>query len=230
MPLVVSTEIGWRVKARVKPKVRRGSGEGQASRKPLDMSATHHHDGAGRPIQPYQALGRPREHRMRKMTTAISRLVLVAASLVPTAAVPAATSNQTAVTSPKAALGFSLGDDYLLANYTQLSGYWRTLDRESDRVTVVGYGTTSQGRPMLMAIVTSPDNQRNLARYNWLLRGKRACRSIARSSTASRSRTRWPRCTGGDPRGRVRSPSAVGCRRSLAGRPFSGHRRLPVGS
>lgn len=107
---------------------------------------------------------------MRKMTTVISSLVLVAASLVPTAAVPAATSNQTAVTSPKAALGFSLGDDYLLANYTQLSGYWRTLDRESDRVTVVEYGTTSEGRPMLMAIVTSPDNQRNLARYKEIAR------------------------------------------------------------
>jgi hypothetical protein len=69
------------------------------------------------------------------------------------------------VTSPKAALGFNLGDDYQLANYTQLAAYWKRLDQESDRVSVVEYGKTSEGRPMLMAIVTSPANHRNLARY-----------------------------------------------------------------
>ncbi len=69
------------------------------------------------------------------------------------------------ITTPKAALGFDIGDDYQLANYTKLSAYWRTLDRESDRFTVVEYGKTSEGRPMLMSIVTSPANQKNLARY-----------------------------------------------------------------
>jgi hypothetical protein len=69
------------------------------------------------------------------------------------------------ITSPKAALGFNLGDDYQLANYTQLSAYWRKLAQESDRISVVEYGRSSEGRPMLMAIVTSAANQRNLARY-----------------------------------------------------------------
>ncbi|HEY3384124.1 MAG TPA: M14 family metallopeptidase [Vicinamibacterales bacterium] len=107
---------------------------------------------------------------MRMMTTAFLGGALVVASLAPAAGVSAASVDQVAVTSPKAALGFSLGDDYQLANYTQLSGYWRTLDRESDRVSVVEYGTTSEGRPMLMAIVTSPDNHRNLARYKEIAR------------------------------------------------------------
>jgi hypothetical protein len=107
---------------------------------------------------------------MRTMTTAILSGVLVAVGLVPAVAGQVAAGDQAAVTSPKAALGFSLGDDYQLANYTQLSGYWRTLDRESDRVTVVEYGTTSEGRPILMAIVTSPDNHRSLDRYKGIAR------------------------------------------------------------
>jgi len=74
------------------------------------------------------------------------------------------------ITAPKAALGFNLGDDYQLANFTQLSAYWRLLDQESDRVSVVQYGASSEGRPMLMAIVTSPANQRNLAAYKGISR------------------------------------------------------------
>ena len=78
---------------------------------------------------------------MRAMTTAILGGVLVVASLAPAVEDRVAAGGQAAVTSPKAALGFNIGDDYQLANYTQLSGYWRTLDRESDRVAVVEYGT-----------------------------------------------------------------------------------------
>ena len=57
------------------------------------------------------------------------------------------------VTSPRMALGFDLGDDYQLANYTQLSAYWHKLDQESDRLSVVEYGKTSEGRPMLISSV-----------------------------------------------------------------------------
>jgi hypothetical protein len=125
-------------------------------------------DDAVRAVEPFQAL-ETKEHRMRAMTTATLAGVLLAVSLAPKAVDHAATG-QAAITSPKAALGFSLGDDYQLANYTQLSAYWRSLDRESDRVAVVEYGTTSEGRPMLMAIVTSPENHRNLARYEEVAR------------------------------------------------------------
>lgn len=40
------------------------------------------------------------------------------------------------ITSPKAELRFNIGDDYQLANSTQLSNYWRKLARESDRMMV----------------------------------------------------------------------------------------------
>lgn len=69
------------------------------------------------------------------------------------------------VTTPKQHFGHNIGDDYFLAGYAQLSSYWKKLDRESDRVTVVEIGKTAEGRTMLMAIVTSPSNQGKLGRY-----------------------------------------------------------------
>ncbi len=69
------------------------------------------------------------------------------------------------VTAPKAELGNNLGDDYYLANYTQLMAYWRKLEKESPRIKVVEIGKTSEGRPHLMSIITSPENHRRLDRY-----------------------------------------------------------------
>ena len=69
------------------------------------------------------------------------------------------------VTTPKAALGFDFGDDYQLANYKQLETYWKTLDRESDRMVLHDMGKTAEGRTQWMAIVTSPENHERLARY-----------------------------------------------------------------
>ena len=72
---------------------------------------------------------------------------------------------QSRITTPKDELGFNLGDDYQLANYAQIAAYWRKLDAESDRLTVQEIGRTAEGRPQLMAIVTSAENHRRLARY-----------------------------------------------------------------
>ncbi|HWP36038.1 MAG TPA: M14 metallopeptidase family protein [Gemmatimonadales bacterium] len=72
---------------------------------------------------------------------------------------------QIRVTSPQEHFGFSIGDDYHLATYTQFQAYWAKLDAESDRMIVQEIGKTAEGRPQLMAIITSPENHRNLARY-----------------------------------------------------------------
>lgn len=69
------------------------------------------------------------------------------------------------ITSPKAEFGFHLGDDYCLANYQQLTAYWKKLEKESDRMRLVDIGATAEGRRQLMAIVTSPANHRKLERY-----------------------------------------------------------------
>src|SRR5262245_21560144 len=79
--------------------------------------------------------------------------------------VTASLQAQPKITSPKEQFGFNIGDDYSLANYTQLVDYWKKLDRESDRMSVVDIGKTAEGRTIYMAIITSPENQKNLAKY-----------------------------------------------------------------
>ena len=77
---------------------------------------------------------------------------------------------QRGITTPLAQFGHNIGDDYFLANYTQMIDYWRRLDRESDRMRLVRIGTSAEGRPIIMAIITSPDNQKKLARYQEISR------------------------------------------------------------
>jgi len=91
-----------------------------------------------------------------------SRLLAPAAVLLLLCAVAPALAQK--LTSPKDFLGHAIGDDYFLANYTQLTNYWARLDRESDRLKVVRIGTSAEGRPMFMGIVTSLANHRKLAK------------------------------------------------------------------
>lgn len=98
-----------------------------------------------------------RRLRSRAMTT----LVTVSAALL---LHPIGLSAQPRITTPKEAFGANFGDDYFLANYTQISSYWRTLESQSDRLKVVEIGKTAEGRAQLMAIVSSPANIKNLDR------------------------------------------------------------------
>ena len=75
-----------------------------------------------------------------------------------------------AITSPGAQFGANIGDDYFLANYTQIEAYWKELDRESDRMSLVDIGTSEEGRTQWMAIVTAPENFRMLDRYKEISR------------------------------------------------------------
>src|SRR5688500_16462403 len=95
------------------------------------------------------------------MHTRSTRLAATFGSLLLFAA---ATAAQTATT-PKQHFGFNIGDDYQLATYTQFMAYWQKLDKESDRMKVVEIGKTAEGRPQLMAIITSPENHKKLDRY-----------------------------------------------------------------
>src|SRR5258708_4469040 len=91
------------------------------------------------------------------------RLRFAAILLLVSVSLPAQKAPQ--VTAPKEALGFNLGDDYQMATYTQLESYWKKLASESDRMKLVEIGKTAEGRPHYMALITSPENQKNLAKY-----------------------------------------------------------------
>jgi hypothetical protein len=69
------------------------------------------------------------------------------------------------ITTPQQQFGASIGDDYFLATYTQLEEYWKTLDRQSDRMQLVDMGRTEEGRVQWMAIISAPENLNQLDRY-----------------------------------------------------------------
>ncbi|MCU1251777.1 MAG: peptidase carboxypeptidase [Edaphobacter sp.] len=69
------------------------------------------------------------------------------------------------ITTPKEAIGFNMGDDYMMANYTQATAYIQKLASESDRMKLVDLGPTAEGRRQYMVIVTSPENLARLDHY-----------------------------------------------------------------
>ena len=67
---------------------------------------------------------------------------------------------------PKPAFGqYTVGDDYFLANYQQLLQYLDNVEKVSDRIKVQDIGTTSEGRPFKLIIISSPENLKNLEKY-----------------------------------------------------------------
>jgi hypothetical protein len=58
----------------------------------------------------------------------------------------------------------------MVANYTQLEAYWKKLASESDRMKLVSIGKTEEGRDQWMAIISSPDNIKNLDKYKQIAR------------------------------------------------------------
>ncbi len=104
---------------------------------------------------------------IRRATFGTAGFALAAIALVSpqAAAQGGGTAPAPRITTPLQEFGHNFGDDYSLASYKQISAYWQKLARESDRLVLDTIGQTAEGRPQLMAIVTSPANHRNLARY-----------------------------------------------------------------
>src|SRR5216110_2128712 len=64
---------------------------------------------------------------------------------------------------PSAAIGFEPGTDSMLADWRQVSGYMNGLAQRSRYVRVDTLGRTTEGRPFLLMVITSPANQARLA-------------------------------------------------------------------
>ncbi len=69
------------------------------------------------------------------------------------------------VSHPKSHFGFNIGDDYQLANYTQTAAYFKKLAQQSNRVKLQVIGKTEEGRDQIMLIISSPENLKELAKY-----------------------------------------------------------------
>ncbi|MEY2835446.1 MAG: hypothetical protein RLZZ557_1108, partial [Bacteroidota bacterium] len=69
------------------------------------------------------------------------------------------------IPTPREHFGFSIGDNYRLANYTATEAYFKKVDAASDRAVLTSIGKTEEGRDQFMMIVTSPENHKNLKKY-----------------------------------------------------------------
>jgi Zinc carboxypeptidase len=100
--------------------------------------------------------------RFRPGTEPARLLILTLLSLLPCFAA--------AVPTPREHFGFTPGDEKKLANYEELIGYFQKLAANSDRIRLERFGTTSTGKPMYIAFLSSPDNLRKLSRYREISR------------------------------------------------------------
>jgi hypothetical protein len=69
------------------------------------------------------------------------------------------------IPAPAEHFGFTPGDDYKLASYQEIRAYFERLAQTSDRMQLVDIGTSSEGRPTLMAYISSPANLARLEEY-----------------------------------------------------------------
>lgn len=92
---------------------------------------------------------------IKRFLIVLSRCLLVSLSLASIA------TAQGKLTSPKAFFGFDVGADYHLINYTKYVAWLNQLAKESDRIVLDTIGKTEEGRPQVMAIISSPENIKN---------------------------------------------------------------------
>jgi hypothetical protein len=77
----------------------------------------------------------------------------------------AVSSLAAAVPTPTEHLGYRPGTDFKLADYTDIISYYQKLEQASPRLKLLQYGRTSSGKPMYVALISSEENIRDLAKY-----------------------------------------------------------------
>ncbi len=88
------------------------------------------------------------------------------------------------VTSPEEHLGRAVGTDFELADWEQVSSFYRKLAVESPNVSTQKIGTTTEGRDFLMSVISSPANIANVDQ----LREYAAIIADPRGATAAQKR------------------------------------------
>ena len=71
---------------------------------------------------------------------------------------------------PSEFLGFQVGADRKLADYRQIASYLKGLAAASNRLQIEVLGKTTLGEEMFMAVISTPENLRNKAKYQEIAR------------------------------------------------------------
>lgn len=125
------------------------------------------------------------------MLRRLSSLAVLAAVVVRFGAAAVSTQGP-ALPTPESAFGFRPGADYKLATYEDVVAYFEALDAASDRMTMVEAGTSTQGRTFRFALISSPENLKNIGRLREIARrlahpdglGETEARALAREGRA----------------------------------------------
>ncbi len=103
---------------------------------------------------------------LKKLTLSLSIILLILPAII------------TAQTSPEDFLGHKVGADYKLADYNQITAYFKKLDEESEKIKLLNIGKTTLGKPMLLAVITSKDNMDKLDTFKGITRKLRDASSL----------------------------------------------------
>ena len=95
----------------------------------------------------------------------ISRILIAAVLVVVTASALSAE-----IQSPEEYFGFPVGADRKLVDYKELREYLAELAAESPWMNIETIGTTTLGRPFVMAVISTPENLTDLGRYKEISR------------------------------------------------------------
>jgi hypothetical protein len=99
------------------------------------------------------------------------------------------------LTSPESFFGAPIGADYRLITYSKFAEYWAQLAQQSPRMELDTLGLTAEGRPQLMAIISSPANLAKKEEYRrivqQLARGEITDSAAARALAARGKAVVW---------------------------------------
>ncbi|MFQ6083160.1 MAG: M14 metallopeptidase family protein [Candidatus Aminicenantia bacterium] len=87
-----------------------------------------------------------------------------------------------AQTPPEEFLGFKVGADRKLADYSQIMSYFQKLDQESPKLKLVEIGLSTLKKPMIIAIITSEENMAKLDYYRDIVKKLRDPRTLSPES------------------------------------------------
>jgi hypothetical protein len=74
------------------------------------------------------------------------------------------------IATPEEAFGFQPGTDRKLADWKQLTAYFQAVARQSDRIQFQNLGQTTEGRPFVSLVISSPKNLQHAEEYKDILR------------------------------------------------------------
>ena len=96
----------------------------------------------------------PRARRSRSLILFLAALTLAAES-IPAASVRA---QGAVVPTPESVLGYRVGADRTLADWSEITGYFAKLAAATPAVSIETLGKSTMGKPLIAAIVSTPEN------------------------------------------------------------------------